>query len=214
MKTRAIPEIEFFVQEPASVEQSIDWPLSSNQLRIWFVEQLTDWTAVNNLYFGVRLTGHLDLAALGQSLRTLVDRHEALRTTFDLRNGEPVQSIQWARPPIHALIDLSGQRALNLEEEAYAVARREAHTPFNLGKGPLVRLVVLRLDPQNHILLVILHHIICDGWSLGLFARELSTCYKAFCSGATPELKPLSLQYADYAVWQREWLDSKEFTQQ
>ena len=214
MKTRAIPEFEFFVQEPASVEQSTDWPLSSNQLRIWFVEQLAEHTAVNNLYFGVRLTGHLDLAALDQSLRTLVDRHEALRTTFDLRDGEPLQSTHWARPPIHALIDLSGHWGLDLEEEAYAVARRETHTPFDLGKGPLVRLVVLRLDFQNHILLVILHQIICDGWSLGLFARELSTCYKAFCSGATPELKPLSLQYADYAVWQREWLDSKEFTQQ
>ena len=94
MKTRAIPEFEFFVQEPASVEQSTDWPLSSNQLRIWFVEQLAEHTAVNNLYFGVRLTGHLDLAALDQSLRALVDRHEALRTTFDLRNGEPVQSPQ------------------------------------------------------------------------------------------------------------------------
>src|SRR5215471_20261116 len=114
MKTRAIPEIEFFVQEPASVEQSIDWPLSSNQLRIWFVEQLTGWTAVNNLYFGVRLTGHLDLAALDQSLRTLVDRHEALRTTFDLRNGEPVQFTHGARSQIQLLFDLTEPPALDL----------------------------------------------------------------------------------------------------
>jgi hypothetical protein len=214
MKTRAFPEIEFVVQEAAAVAQSTDWPLSPNQLRIWFVEQLAERTSVNNLYFGVHLTGHLDLAALDQSLRILVDRHETLRTTFDLRNGEPVQFIQGARPPIPALIDLSGHHALDLAEEVYAVARREADTPFDLGKGPLMRLVVLRLDAQNHILLVIFHQIICDGWSLGLFARELSTCYTAYCCGATPELKPLTLQYADYAVWQREWLDSEEFRQQ
>jgi NRPS condensation-like uncharacterized protein len=214
METGAIPEIEFVAQEAATVAQSTDWPLSSHQLRIWFVEQLAERTAVNNLYFGVRLTGHLDLAALDQSLRILVDRHETLRTTLDLRNGEPVQFIQGARPPIRALIDLSGHRALDLAKEVYAVARREADTPFDLEKGPLMRLVVLRFDAQNHILLVIFHQIICDGWSLGLFARELSTCYTAYCRGATPELKPLTLQYADYAVWQREWLDSEEFRQQ
>ena len=108
MKTRAIPDIEFVVQEAAAIAQSTGWPLSSNQLRIWFVEQLAEQTAVNNLYFGVRLTGHLDLAALDQSLSVLVDRHETLRTTFDLRNGEPVQFIQGARPPIRALIDSVG----------------------------------------------------------------------------------------------------------
>src|SRR5262252_2401629 len=98
MKTRAVAEIGS-LQESATVKQSIGWPLSSNQLRIWFVEQLAERTAVNNLYFGVHLTGQLDLAALDQSLKTLLDRHEALRTTFDIRNGEPIQFTGWGSSP-------------------------------------------------------------------------------------------------------------------
>jgi len=127
--------------------------------------------------------------------------------------GSRSSLLDGARPPIHALIDLSGRPALSLEQEAYTLARREAHIPFDLREGPLIRLLVLRLGPQSHILLVTLHQIICDGWSLGLFARELSTCYGAICNGATPELEPLGLQYGDYAVWQRQWLDSNGFTQ-
>jgi thioesterase domain-containing protein/NRPS condensation-like uncharacterized protein len=178
-------------------------------MRIWFVEQLAERAAVNNLHFGVRLSGQLDLLALDQSLSIIVDRHEALRTTFDLRDGEPVQFTDDGLPPVRTLIDLSGRPAKDLEKDVYTRARREAYTPFDLKRGPLIRLVVLRLDPQNYILLVIVHQIICDGWSLGLFAHELAACYAALCSGTTPTLKPLSLQYADYACWQREWLDSE-----
>jgi thioesterase domain-containing protein len=214
MKTRAIPKAGSLRHETTTVKQSTRQPLSSNQLRIWFVEQLADRTAVNNLYFGLRLTGQLDLAALDQSLKILVDRHEALRTTFDLRNGEPVQFTDESRSPIRAMIDLSGRPDQDLEQDAYALARREVHMPFDLRKGPLVRLVVLRLDHQTHILLVILHQIVCDGWSLGLFANELAVCYAAFCGGAIPELKLLNLQYADYACWQREWLENKGHEQQ
>lgn len=147
------------------------------------------------------------------SLKVVVDRHEALRTTFDTRDGEPVQLIGRARLPTIALIDLSGRPPSDLAREAYALARREVDDLFDLTRGPLVRLVLLRLAPQNHIMLAILHHI-CDAWSLGLFANELASCYAAFCSGASPALTPMHLQYSDYAAWQRKCLDSQDFERQ
>jgi len=154
------------------------------------------------------------LTALDQSFRVVVNRHEALRTTFGIHNDEPVQFINRTRPPIQELIDLSVHPTANVEAEAYTVACREAHTPFDLRMGPLVRLVVLRLAPEEHILLGILHQIICDGWSLRRFAYELAVSYAAISSGEAPQLKILGLQYADYACWQREWLDSDEFRRQ
>ena len=190
------------------------WPMSSGQLRIWFVEQLAPRTAVHNLFFGVRLTGELDLEALDLSLRAVVDRHEALRTTFQTQGGQPVQLIDQGQPPTSTLIDLSRLSADDLTQSAYARARDEANKPFDLGRGPLIRIVLLRLSAESHILLAVLHHIICDGWSVGLFANELAACYDAFSRDAIPELKPLSLQYGNYASWQREWLQSQDFERQ
>ena len=197
------------IEQPATApEEPQCWPVSSAQLRIWFVEQLAEQTAANNLAFGLRLTGDLDAAALDLSLKAVVDRHEALRTTFDIRDGEPVQLIHRVRPSVQ-IVDLS--RYSSSEEEAYAVARREIYTPFDLRKGPLVRLVLLRLRGDIHIMLGIFHHIICDNWSLRLFARELESCYRAFCDRVPPRLEPVHLQYGDYVSWQREWLGSEDF---
>jgi len=201
-------------RETAPGEELYSSPMSSAQLQAWFVEQLAKGTAVNNLFFGVQLYGDLNLELLDLSLKVVVDRHEALRTTFDTRNGEPVQLIGRARLPTIALINLSGRPPSDLAREAYAVARREIDDLFDLTRGPLVRLVLLRLAPQNHIMLAILHHIICDGWSLGLFANELASCYAAFRSGASPALTPMHVQYSDYAAWQRKCLDSKDFARQ
>ena len=187
------------------------WPLSSGQLRTWFTEQLAAGTAPNNLSFGVRLIGTLDTAALRLSAKTVVDRHEALRTTFDPRDGQPVQCVHQVLPPHWVFFDFTTHRTSDREQEAFAVACREVYKPFDLRKGPLVRLVLLRVHPQNHILLVVLHHIICDGRSLELFASELTACYAAFCRRMTPELNSPTLQYTDYACWQREWLASRQF---
>ena len=162
----------------------------------------------------MRLTGSLDFEALDLSLRAVVDRHEALRTTFQTLDGQPVQLIDQGEVPTSALIDLSGLCGEDLMQAAYARARDEVNRPFDLGRGPLIRLVLIRLSAQSHILLAVLHHIICDGWSIGLFASELATCYDAFSRGATPELKPLSLQFGNYASWQREWLQSEDFERQ
>src|SRR6266851_4419613 len=214
MHAQTSREMETFACETAAAEQLHCSPMSSGQLRIWFVEQLAKGTAVHNLFFGVRLTGELNLEALDSSLRVIIDRHEALRTTFGTRDGKPVQLIGQAGPPARALIDLSGRPLSDLAHEAYALARREVNNPFDLARGPLVRLVLLRLGAQNHIMLVILHHIICDGWSLGLFANELAACYAAFCSGTNPQLKSLRLQYSDFCSWQRQWFGGNDFERQ
>jgi NRPS condensation-like uncharacterized protein len=184
------------------VEEPRCWPMSSTQLRIWFVELLSGGSAIHNLFFGVQLTGELNIAALDLSLKTICDRHEVLRTTFAMHDGQSAQLVGRTQSPGSSLIDLGAYPAAVLAQEAYARAREEVNKPFDLTKGPLVRLVLLRLEPQSHIMLVTLHHIICDGWSLGLFANELAACYGAFSSSAAPELKPLALQYGDYADWQ------------
>jgi thioesterase domain-containing protein len=180
-------------------------------MRTWFIEQLARGTAPNNLYFGVRLIGDLDLAALDLSVKTVVERHEALRTTFDKLDGEPVQWIHRDRPAGWTVIDLGANDGADLEQEAYAIARREIYKPFDLTAGPLFRVVLLRLRHQAQVMLVILHHIVCDGGSLDLLAYELATAYAAFCGGKKPTLEPPPLQYADYARWQTEWLGSTEF---
>jgi NRPS condensation-like uncharacterized protein len=214
MAVRTDPEIGPCAPKRGAAEQLHCAPMSSGQLRVWFVEQLAKGSAVNNLFFGVHLTGELDLKALDLSLRLVVQRHEVLRTTLDTRNGKPLQLIGQARPPTIDLIDLSGGPASDLPQQAYTLARQEVAKPFDLSRGPLVRLVLLRLTPGNHVMLAVLHHIICDGWSLGLFANELATCYAAFCSGASPELTPVRVQYSEYVDWQRKWLVSQDFERQ
>jgi thioesterase domain-containing protein len=186
--------------------------MSSGQVRIWLTEQFMGASAANNLSFGLRLGGALNNAALELALRVILSRHEALRTTFDVVDGEPVQLVHRDSPRVLAVTDLT--EALEQEKAAYAAARQAAHTPFDLKDGPLLRVLLIRLGPEHHILLCTLHHIVADGWSLGLFARELVTCYAAFAEGVRPELRPPSLQYADCALWEREWLDSEDFRQQ
>ena len=186
MRAQANPSRGSFARETATEEELYCSPMSSGQLQVWFVEQLAKGIAVNNLFFGVHLDGDLNLEVLDLSLKVVVDRHEAFRTTFDTLDGEPVQLIGRARLPTIALIDLSGRPPSDLAHEAYTVARREVNDLFDLTRGPLVRLVLLRLAPQNHIMLAILHHIICDGWSLGLFAMSLPRVTQPFATVQAP----------------------------
>jgi thioesterase domain-containing protein len=187
--------------------------MSSGQLRTWFVEQLTEGITANNLHLGLRLSGKLDTAALELSLKLVTDRHEALRAVFDVRNGEPVQQIRQL-PSVIETINVPEGSALERERAAYAIALREVHRPFDLKQGPLFRLILLRLSPEIHIMLCVFHHIICDNWSLGVFARELSECYLALCGGTKPELKLLPAQYSDYVSRQRQWIGSEDFARQ
>ncbi len=171
-------------------------PLSFAQRRLWFLEQLEPGTAVYNVPGEVRLSGPFDAAALTAAFGEVLRRHEALRTVFPQRDGEPLQRVEPARGWL-PLIDLTERSDFSAEAER--LARAEASRPFDLARGPLCRGLLLRLGAEEHRLLVTFHHIAADGWSLGIFLDELAALY----ASASP-LPELPVQYADYAVWQQE----------
>jgi alpha-ketoglutarate-dependent taurine dioxygenase len=189
-------------------------PLSFAQQRLWFLDQLSPGSASNNIPGGVRLKGALNIEALERSLGEIIRRHESLRTRLVTRRGDPVQVIdepgRWALP----VEDLSRLSEAEAEAEVQQRATADAGQPFDLSLGPLLRIKLLRLGPDEHALLVTMHHIISDGWSLGVFVQELATLYEAFCQGRPSPLPELSIQYGDYAVWQRTQLQGKGLERQ
>jgi amino acid adenylation domain-containing protein len=176
-------------------------PLSAAQERLWFLAELEPTSTAYHLGWRLRLRGALDVAALGHSLDELVRRHESLRTTF--RGGEaPAQIVSPPQPLGLVLEDVTG---LDPAARARAIARRAEETvlaPFDLLRGPLLRVALLRADEDEHVLVFGLHHILFDGWSFGLFTRELAALYEAFAAGRTSPLPAPALQYADFAAWQ------------
>lgn len=181
-------------------------PLSFAQERLWFLDQLEPGSPAYNLSGAIRLTGRLDAEALERALGEIVRRHEVLRTTFAEVGGRPVQLVAESlefRLPLNVL---EGEDEAAREAEARGLAAEEARTPFDLSRGPLVRVRLLRLGEHEHVMLLTMHHIISDGWSLGVLVRELTALYEAFAQGRTSPLEELPIQYADFAVWQREWL--------
>ncbi len=182
------------------------FPLSYAQERIWFMDQLEPNRAIYNMPDTHSFKGALDLEALERSLSELVRRHEILRTTFALVEGTPVQVIAGPARLRLAVVELSGLGAEARASEAQRLANEEAQEPFDLSRGPLFRMRLLRLGEAEHVLLLTMHHIISDGWSLGVLGRELATLYEAYQAGASSPLAELPIQYADFAVWQREWL--------
>jgi len=182
--------------------------LSFAQERLWFLDQLEPNSGTYNIPRMLRLRGSLDLAALQRSVNEIVLRHEVLRTSFINDNGKPALSIAENAAVEIQLIDLS------THEQVQELASEEARRPFNLAHGPLLRMTLLHLGHDDHVLLVTTHHIISDAWSIGIFMRELVACYNAFSSGDTPALLPLTLQYSDFASWQREWLSGTRLQNQ
>ncbi|WP_441287561.1 amino acid adenylation domain-containing protein [Sorangium sp. KYC3313] len=185
-------------------------PLSFAQQRLWFLDQLEPESATYNVPAALRLRGALDLTALARAIAEVVRRHEVLRATIHAVDGRPVQRFQGARETSDAwplpLVDLSEVPAHDREEALQIDASREAARPFDLENGPLLRATLFRLAPDEHVLVVTLHHIASDGWSLGVLAHELTAAYTAFARDAAPALRPLPVQYADYAAWQRQEL--------
>jgi hypothetical protein len=195
-------------------DQRQTFPLSSGQERLWFLDQLTPGSALYNIPAVLRLNGRLDVDVLEQSLQALVQRHEALRTTFAAVAGRPVQVVA---PHMSLPLRRVDLRALPPGPQA-ATARQhslqEAQQPFDLTAGPLLRATVLHLDDAEHVLLLTMHHIISDGWSLGVLLHDLGAFYTATVRGQEPDLAPLALQYADYALWQRRWLQGSALAEQ
>jgi len=184
-------------------------PLSFAQQRLWFMDQLKSTRHSYNLPVGVRLEGQLDVAALERSMRELFDRHESLRTTFALVDGEPVQVI---KPDVDVrlpLVELKHLGSREREAEARRLATDEAHAPFNLSVGPLLRARLLKLSDDDHVLLLTMHHIVSDGWSMGVLVREMVALYEAFSQGGPSPLNDLKIQYADYAEWQRGYVQGE-----
>ncbi len=186
-------------------------PLSFAQQRLWFLEQLGDSNYI--VPATSHLTGRLDLEALERSLNEIVRRHEALRTTFTMIDGQPMQVIAPRLPLALPLLDLY---QLPADERAVEIRRlrEEALRPFNLERGPLIRASLLRLAEEEHLLLLSMHHVVSDGWSLGVLIGELAALYDGFVKGQAPSLPELTIQYADFAVWQRRWLSGEVLERQ
>ncbi len=192
------------VRAPQPPEQA--WPLSSAQERLWFLDRLEPGSPAYNIGQAVRITGPLDMAALAGSLLETVRRHDSLRTSFLVTDRGPVQMVgprAFVPMPCIDLRSLPADRAVAM---ASALAREEARSPFDLERGPLLRLKLLRLGNEEHLLLLTLHHAVTDGWSMGVLVRELSALYPALLRREPASLPELPIQYGDYAVWQRSWL--------
>ncbi|HEY0782755.1 MAG TPA: condensation domain-containing protein, partial [Thermoanaerobaculia bacterium] len=188
-------------------------PLSFSQERLWVLDRFEPGSPAFNIPLALRLRGALSLPALSRALDFLVARHESLRTTFELATGGAVQRIAERLELPLPTVDLS--HLPEAEREATVAARRDAvaATSFDLLRGPLLRLELLRLGEDEHALLLAIHHIITDGWSMGVFVRELATAYAAYDSGGAPELPELPIQYGDVAAWQRQELSGDRLAQ-
>src|SRR5437667_4220569 len=182
-------------------ENTYVFPLTFAQQRLWFLEQLEPHATAYLIPWSIRMTGTLNVDALRDSLNEIVKRHEILRTTFSSVDGQPTQVVAPSLYIPLPVVDLS--EFAEREKEAQQLAAAEAQTPFDLKTGPLVRAQLLLLAAEDHILLLTMHHIMFDGWSRRILVRELATLYEAYCGGKPSPLRDLNLQYADYAVWQR-----------
>ena len=204
--------VESFTIEP--VARDCELPLSFAQGRLWFLDQLVPGNPFYNMPYALRVAGELDVLALQHSLNEIMRRHETLRTSFEIVDGQPTQRIISSVELTLTTIDLQSLPKVEREKKASELASQQAQQPFDLTVAPLLRVMLLRLSPTEHVLVLVMHHIISDGWSIGVFHRELAVLYDIFVTGKTSPLPELSIQYADYAVWQREWLQQKVQTTQ
>ena len=184
-------------------------PLSFAQKRLWFLDQMEGPSATYNIGAQLDFVGRLDVSALKRSLMEIVRRHEALRTTFTIQEGVPVQIIAPLGDVPLRVIDLQTLPEKVVDAEAQRISAAEVREPFDLIRAPLFRLKLLALRRDSHRLLVCMHHIVSDGWSIGVFVSELAALYEAFCAGAATPLSNLTIQYGDFARWQNQCLSSE-----
>lgn len=193
-------------------------PLSFAQQRLWFIDQFGRDRAAYNIPGAVRLEGRFHLEVLERTINEIIRRHEILRTRIEVEESSsiqgPVQVIEEWEPRKLEVMDLTGLPREEREEAARRNAREEAGAVFDLSRGPLLRVKLLKLAENDHILLYTLHHIVSDGWSMGVLAREIGEIYRAYDAGAEPSLEALPIQYGDFAVWQKRWLTGEALEKQ
>ncbi|WP_242295072.1 condensation domain-containing protein, partial [Bacillus cereus group sp. BfR-BA-01381] len=192
--------------QPVTREENL--PLSFAQQRLWFLDQLEPGNVSYNIPAAISFKGTLNVQALNQSINEIIRRHEILRTVFKEVEDKPVQVVMPFQQKNIEVIDLTKLVKEKKEYEKNELIKKEAHRAFDLNKGPLIRECLIKLDELEHILMLNMHHIISDGWSMDVIIKELSTLYEDFCSGGSSSLSELSIQYADFAVWQRDWLQA------
>ncbi|MFN6484872.1 MULTISPECIES: condensation domain-containing protein [unclassified Nostoc] len=194
-------EINSINQQLQPVSRDCELPLCLAQERLWFLDQLEPGNPFYNVAIAIRLTGKLNPVILEQSLNEIIKRHESLRTTFPTIDGRPIQVI-------HETLELKLSILQNFDSDIQSLILEESQKPFDLDQLPLLRATLLHLKEDKHLLLISTHHIISDGWSIGVLIQELATIYAAFSLGKPSPLPELSIQYADYAYWQRQWLQT------
>src|SRR5689334_7501119 len=179
-------------------------PLSFAQQRLWFIDQLEPGSPAYHIATSLRLSGNLNVHALERAMQSIVDRHEVLRTRFPAVDGTPIQLIEPTQRIEVPLVDLTQLPEAEREQRTSERFKEAAQEPFNLETGPLLRCLLVRKTEQDHALLVVMHHIVSDGWSLGLLFRELSLAYQGIMDRQPAKLPELRIQYADYAQWQHQ----------
>ncbi|WP_424102173.1 non-ribosomal peptide synthase/polyketide synthase [Moorena producens] len=184
-------------------------PLSWAQERLWFLNQLEGASGTYNIPGTIRVSGNLDINALQQALSEIIFRHEVLRTSFPTLNGTPTQVIHPNSTININVVDLQQYQEAERETILQQEVQQEATTPFDLEVAPLIRCKLWQLDSTEYVLVLTMHHIISDGWSIGILIQELSSLYQAFCAGVPSPLPELPIQYADFALWQRQWLSGE-----
>ncbi|MCA1991712.1 MAG: amino acid adenylation domain-containing protein [Coleofasciculus sp. S288] len=193
--------------KPVSRETHL--PLSFAQQRLWFLDRLETGTLAYNGSTVVHLQGVLNVAVLEQCINEIVRRHEVLRTSFPVADGQPIQATAPTLKLSLPVVDLRGLQCQQREEKVQQLVTQEAQRPFNLAEGLLLRVTLLQLGDEEHVFILTIHHIVSDAWSAGVFIREVAALYEAFSQGRPSPLPELPIQYADFAVWQRQWLQGE-----
>ncbi|MBW4630463.1 MAG: amino acid adenylation domain-containing protein [Iphinoe sp. HA4291-MV1] len=194
------------------VSRDTDIPLSWAQERLWFMHHLEGESGAYTIPLAVRLVGNLNIKALEQALGEMVQRHEVLRTRFEIKDNKPVQAIAPNITITLPVVDL--QNVPDLWKQVKQLAKKEAYKPFDLANGPVLRVMLWQVSQQEYVLLLAIHHIAADGWSVSVLTRDLSAYYRAILTGSSVVLPELSVQYADFAVWQRQWLTTQVLERQ
>ena len=180
-------------------------PLSFAEARLWFLDQLLPEKSVYNVPELVKVEGELDIEVLRRAVDALVDRHESLRTGFSDVDGRPLRQIAPSANVEIEVVNLAGSNVEDREGEAYAIAREKAGRPFDLARAPLLRLSIFPVAAREHLILLVMHHIVTDGWSMGVLTRELAALYGAIRTGQKSELPEMAVQYVDFAAWEKRW---------